>query len=197
MSKAPSKSPPPGKGRGPVKNAAATENRGDYELITPAHNLRDFARKTTEPAPPDLVDLEAIARAEEAMAALAVEFDDWMAREVARLVEQTDIVKKEGLHMGNRPALFRVAHDLKGEASTFGYPLAGAIADSLCLLLEEVDNPTLVPVDLLEKHTIAIAAILREGAKGDNDPTGKALAQSLISITRETVEKILGVPLTR
>ena len=38
-----------------------------------------------------------------------------------------------------RAALFRAAHDIKGEAATFGYPIAGRIAGSLCRLIDEID----------------------------------------------------------
>ena len=35
-----------------------------------------------------------------------------------------------------RDELFHAAHDIKGEAATFGYPLVAPAADSLCRLLE-------------------------------------------------------------
>ncbi len=35
-----------------------------------------------------------------------------------------------------REALFRAAHDIKGQAATLGFPLAAAVADSLCRLIE-------------------------------------------------------------
>ena len=61
--------------------------------------------------------------------------------------------------------LFRAAHDIKGDAATFGYPMAAAAADSLCRIMEHAPDFTKVPNDLIAHHVNAIQAIVREHKK--------------------------------
>ncbi|MGC3956684.1 MAG: Hpt domain-containing protein [Verrucomicrobiota bacterium] len=39
-----------------------------------------------------------------------------------------------------RDELFHAAHDIKGDAATFGYPSAAPIAESLCRLIEHTPD---------------------------------------------------------
>src|SRR5207245_9935479 len=63
--------------------------------------------------------------------------------------------------------LFRAAHDIKGDAATFGYPSAGAAAESLCRIVEHAPELDKVPSDLIAHHINAIQAIVRERTKLD------------------------------
>ena len=71
------------------------------------------------------MDLGAIARAERALAELAVEFAAWMRNEVKVLDAARDIVRDRGISEESFAAAFRAAHDIKGEAATFGFPSPG------------------------------------------------------------------------
>lgn len=163
----------------------------DHEIITPKHNLKKHATRLKDAqAHPEGIDLEAMERAERAMAALSSEFDGWMTKEVERLVICNMEVQALGLSANNRPVLFRVAHDIKGEAATFGYPLAGRAANTLCKLLELIEDPAKVPLPLIAKHVEAIQAILREQVKGG----GNRIGEQLVSVLRErTIDAILRI----
>ena len=70
------------------------------------------------------------------MAELSSQFSDWMQTECERLETARQNVKHRGFTEKTHEALFRAAHDIKGEAATFGYPEAAGVAESLCRLLE-------------------------------------------------------------
>ncbi len=166
----------------------------DHEIITPKHNLKKHATKLLNvPTPADGIDSDAMARAERAMQALSVEFDVWMSKEVDRLVICNMEVQALGLNESNRPILFRVAHDIKGEAATFGYPLAGEAANSLCKLLEVIPDPASVPLVLIARHVEAIQAILRENVKDEKDRIGHELVALLRDRTIEAITRLVGV----
>ena len=63
-----------------------------------------------------------VARAEAALAQLSNEFADWMHAECERLDAARQEVKRLGFTKKTHDELFRAAHDIKGEAATFGYP---------------------------------------------------------------------------
>src|SRR5690606_41226592 len=58
--------------------------------------------------------------------------------------------------------LVHTTHGLKGEASTFGLPPIGPVADSLCRLIEQTPEITRIPMPLVDQHGDAIKAIIRE-----------------------------------
>lgn len=166
----------------------------DHEVITPTHNLRNFARKMD--APDDGsggIDFDAIERAEAALAELSAEFDGWMASELDRLVAARDAAA-ERLTDQTRAAIYSVSHDLRGEGATFGYPLVAQIADSLCRLLDGIKATERVPHDLVMQHVDAIRAIVRADAKGEDHPVAVALRDKLVSVTNDALVALTGAP---
>jgi len=133
----------------------------DHEVITPPHELRKAA------VPASASDDDPVARAEAALADLSSEFAAWMQAECERLEKARQDVKKQGFSSKTHEPLFRAAHDIKGEAVTFGYPEASGVADSLCRLLEHTPEIKRIPMKLVDQHVDAIRAIAREHARPD------------------------------
>jgi HPt (histidine-containing phosphotransfer) domain-containing protein len=155
----------------------------DHDVITPPNRLREAMDGS---GPVDTYD-KAIARAEAALAGLAHEFSAWMAAECERLVRARREVAIRGFTGFTRDALFRAAHDIKGQAETFGYPCAGEVAESLCRLVEQAPDAARIPRDLLDQHVDAIGAILREA----NAPNADAIAAALAMRLREATDEFL------
>ena len=146
------------------KNGGLTvETFEAHQVITQPNPLRKFVRHADERDTDDPV-----ARAEEALAGLSGEFKNWMDEECARLARAFEIVAKDGFTSQNREELFRAAHDVKGDATTFGYPKAAVAAESLCRILEHAPELTTVPSDLIAHHVHAIQAIVRELPKSSS-----------------------------
>src|SRR5438067_11307400 len=99
----------------------------DHHVITQPNPLRKVLRRVPES---DLDD--PVGRAEKALAGLSGEFRNWMAIEADRLSAAHAAILMKGFSTATREELFRAAHDITGDAATFGYPSAGASADSLC-----------------------------------------------------------------
>lgn len=138
------------------------ESFADHHVITPPNTLRGLIRRGAEHEVDD-----AVARAEKALAGLSGEFQNWMAIECDRLASAHAAIVKDGFHAATRDELFRAAHDIKGDAATFGFPPAGAVAESLCRLIEHTPELNGVPADLIRHHIDAIQAIVREQPRFD------------------------------
>lgn len=193
MTKTPTKSPPRIGAKGGLDEATVSAF-ADHEIVTPKRNLKAFGRKAKIKVDEFGFDMEAIERAEAALADLSSEFEDWMAKEVERLSRARDAVAAEGLHAGTRATIYIASHDIKGEAATFGYPLAGRVAESLCHLLDGIADDARVPADLVMQHADAIRAIVRENAKGDDHPLAMALSERLGEATTQMLVTINGAP---
>jgi hypothetical protein len=152
----------------------------DHHVITQPNPLRKVLRRVGEKDRDDPV-----ARAEKALAGLSGEFKKWMVIETDRLAAAHAAILKNGFTDSSREELFRAAHDIKGDAATFGYPSAGAAADSLCRIIEHAPDLDGVPSDLIVHHINAIQAIVRERTKLDTVGMASELSRQLRGVADE------------
>src|SRR5450756_566623 len=152
----------------------------DHHVITPPNPLRKVLRHVAEK---DLDD--PVARAEKALAGLSGEFKNWMVVETDRLSAAHADILRNGFTDEASEELFRAAHDIKGDAATFGYPSAGAAAESLCRIIEHAPELDQVPSNLIVHHINAIQAIVRERTKLDNVSVAGELSRKLRGVADE------------
>lgn len=133
----------------------------DHAVITQPNPLRRVLRRVGSEAELD----DPVGRAEQALAALSGEFTQWMAIECERLAAAHAAIVQNGASTFAKDELFRAAHDIKGDAETFGYPAAGIAAASLCRIVEHAPDFARVPQQLIANHIHAIQAIVREHGK--------------------------------
>jgi chemotaxis protein histidine kinase CheA len=152
----------------------------DHHVITQPNPLRRVLLRVPES---DFDD--PVARAEKALAGLSSEFKNWMAIEADRLSAAHAVILRDGFNNDSCEELFRAAHDIKGDAATFGFPSAGAAAESLCRIIEHAPDLDEVPANLIAHHINAIQAIVRERTKLDTLATAGELSRSLRGIADE------------
>jgi HPt (histidine-containing phosphotransfer) domain-containing protein len=152
----------------------------DHHVITQPNPLRKVLRRVSEKNLDD-----PIARAEKALASLSGEFKNWMSIEADRLSAAHAAILKGGFTNFTREELFRAAHDIKGGAATFGYPSAGAAAESLCRIIEHAPDFDEVASNLIAHHINAIQAIVRERTKLDTVSMASELSRKLRGVADE------------
>jgi HPt (histidine-containing phosphotransfer) domain-containing protein len=157
----------------------------DHHVITQPNPLRKVLLRVPES---DLDD--PIGRAEKALAGLSGEFKNWMAIEADRLSAAHAAVLRAGFTIENREELFRAAHDIKGDATTFGFPSAAAAAESLCRIIEHAPDLELVPPELITHHINAVQAIVRERTKLDTTVMASKLSRQLRGVADEFLLKV-------
>ena len=166
------------------KNDAPTISTfGDHEVILPPNKLKKAVNKASLPAGAPIDD--PVARAEAALAEISGEFSEWMDTECQRLDQARRKVKRSGLFGAAKEELFRAAHDIKGEAATFGFPRAGEVADSLCRLIEHSPDLDRLPIAMVDQHVDAVRAITHKNTRGDSDANAARLAEKLRHVTDE------------
>jgi HPt (histidine-containing phosphotransfer) domain-containing protein len=153
----------------------------DHEVIMPPNTLRRALSSVRDANSAD----DPVARAEAALAQLAGEFSGWMSAECERLDRARLAVRAQGFTAATREALFHAAHDIKGEAATFGFPWVATAADSLCRLIEHTPDPDRIPLALVDQHVDGVRAIIRESARPDIAAVAETLARRLREVTEE------------
>ena len=156
------------------KPALEVKSFADHHVITQPNPLRRVLRRV-----PEFDVDDPVGRAEKALAGLSGEFKNWMAIEADRLSAAHAAILMQGFNTRTREELFRAAHDIKGDATTFGYPSAAAAAESLCRIIEHAPVLDQVPLDLIAHHIDAIQAIVRERTKLDTVSMASELSKQL------------------
>ncbi len=155
-------------------------------------------RETDEPgadAMPDPQDgheggmAAVLARAQAAVADLAKDYSGWALADVKRARHALALAESDPT--GRRDhveTLFRVAHDLKGQGSSFGYPLVTRLGDSLCRLTRDRDRdygPR--HLELAKSHLDAVQLVLTKEIKGEGGQVGADLVAKLKKLVEEAL----------
>jgi len=159
-----------------------TQSASTHEVIETNNDLK---QRCLRPGNENEAARQAIANAEQAMDELSVNFDDWMATESIQLAKARDIAKSSEFAKKELLELFQAAHNMKGQATTLGYPFADEICSSLCRLIDASPDKSRLPVELLDQHVDAVRALVIEGAKGTDNPKASVLAKRLCDVTNE------------
>ena len=102
----------------------------DGEVVAPGIDLRGKVKERKL----QRGEKDPVAQAEAAMKRLETTFGIWIADETEKLLSAWKQAANTSFDAASREALFRSAHDIKGQAATLGFPVAGRIAGSLCRL---------------------------------------------------------------
>ena len=124
------------------------------------------------------LDVAAIERAEAALGELKSEFAGWAADDVKKLMAAREKYASAPT-AAHRQALMRAAHDLKGQAATFDFPLIARVAGSLAKLLQELPRDRDVPPGLVDGHVSAIHVIHRDNIQDMSDKMTVVLISEL------------------
>ena len=149
----------------------------DHDVIVPPNPLK----KAVVRAIPGEAEPDPVARAEQALFELSGDFARWMESECARLDAARRAVAA-GVTEKTRDELFRAAHDIKGEAATFGFPLIEPVAASLCRLIEHSPDPARIPLMVIDQHVDGVIAIVHRNARGNTERKAQVLARRLSQV---------------
>lgn len=128
--------------------------------------MRPYRPRGSAAPPLANINADTIRRAEEAVGKLASQYREWVRGDVVKLRDCLASAKAGGdARDGAYREIRHIAHDLRGQGTTFGYPLVTRIAQSVSQTLKEctagadADAP-------LGAHIDAIAAVI-EGDVAD------------------------------
>jgi chemotaxis protein histidine kinase CheA len=135
------------------------------------------------------IDPNALKRAEQAIEDMKEEFADWIVKDVDNLAAaRSGFDKNRGEE--TLGTLYRSSLDLKGQATTFEFPMVARIAHSLCRLTDGApDGGKALPATLIDAHVDAIRVIVRDKIKDPTNPVAVVLATELEKKVGDYLEK--------
>jgi len=121
----------------------------EVEIYTPPNKLMEAIGKGSGPTLREMQQ-----EAERRLSATVAGFENVLRETITRmnLILQSDEDAKS-----KHTKLFAEAHDVKGQASTFGYPLVSQVAHSICTAISDVPKKLSDQPDLLELHVNALS----------------------------------------
>ena len=83
--------------------------------------------------------------------------------------------------------VYGIAHNLKGQGSSFGYPLITRIGQSLCQLTRRARDFSDADLGVIQGHLDALRLILAKDIKGDGGEVGDKLAARLETLVAQAL----------
>lgn len=126
------------------------------------------------------IDAEAMARAEAALEQMSEDYPDWVKSIIDKLSEMhrraVDTPHERRTHFER---IRRIAHDLKGQGGTFGYPLITDFAASLDEFAGPNVGMTDSHVEIIKAHIDSMRVVINERIEGDGGENGRLLKEGL------------------
>jgi hypothetical protein len=132
---------------------------------------------------PILTDAEELSRkASDVLSDLAEQYPDWTLDE---LIAMTDFLNQASRTDGNqrfsliRNDFFGKAHDIKGQGTTFGYPLMTEVGSFVCEYLRHKESFTDQDILLMQDMVKLMRNILDNRLTGDGGEAGQSIRQQI------------------
>jgi len=126
------------------------------------------------------IDPAALEAATAALQKMAEDYPDWVAKHVEELrTHHARSVDTPADRLRRYAMMREIAHDMKGQGGTFGYPLMTIFASSLYDCVGPRSGTSDDHVEIIKSHIDAMAAVIKERVKGNGGDIGKALTQGL------------------
>ncbi|SLN38788.1 Hpt domain-containing protein [Oceanibacterium hippocampi] len=126
------------------------------------------------------IPAELIAKAQAEFEKLSEDYPDWVQK---NLEDLHGIVEEAEADESRRAALFKriqeVAHELKGQGGTFGYPLISRFGASLDAFTGPTAGRSDNHVKIVKAHVDAMIATIRARVSGDGGAIGDELTRTL------------------
>jgi chemotaxis protein histidine kinase CheA len=129
---------------------------------------------------PITIDPKALEAANAALQKMAEDYPDWVIKHVEELRTHHARCVDTPTDRRRRFAMMReIAHDMKGQGGTFGYPLITTFATSLYDCVGPRSGTSDDHIEIVKSHIDSMAAVIKDRVKGNGGEIGKALTQGL------------------
>lgn len=154
----------------------------EVEVVNPPHDIRQKVSGGGG------ISDEMLRRAEHAIADMSAGFMEGAAADVEKLRQLYQDAKG---NPDKRPEIigeiFQISHDLRGQGSTFDYPLLSRVGSSLCTFTETIDSANDKSFEIIGIHIDALRVIIGQNVTGDGGPLGREIAAELETAVKKIV----------
>jgi len=126
-----------------------------------------------------------LARAQAAVADLAKSYIPNTTADLDRCAALLKAAREDAsIRTASIKELYGIAHNIKGQGSSFGYPLVTRIGHSLCTLVRQERDFSDADLGVVQAHLDALRLILAKEIKGEGGEVGNKLAARLENMVK-------------
>ncbi len=129
---------------------------------------------------PMVIDPEVLKAAEQQLDRMETDYADWVRGTVKQLNDTAERAKGDDRQRVAMVAqINRISHDLRGQGTTFGYPLITVFGNSLYDCTAKIEKVPDKLIEFIRAHIDGITAVIRDRIKGSGGAIGAELVESL------------------
>jgi CheY-like chemotaxis protein len=129
---------------------------------------------------PMVIDPEILKAAEQQLDRMETDYSDWVRGTVKQLADAYEkAIADHRAAVAMVAQINRISHDLRGQGTTFGYPLITVFGTSLYDATAKIDKVSDKLLDFIKAHNDGITAVIRDKIKGSGGEIGTELVESL------------------
>jgi hypothetical protein len=121
----------------------------------------------------------AVDKAARVVDSLRGEFEEIAKGEVVKLVAAASALVANPSDLGKRDEVYKIAHELRGQGGSYGYPLVTRFGDQLCRYLDAAAMLDAKSLVVVKATADAISVVINSKISGDGGDTGRALVGML------------------
>lgn len=125
-------------------------------------------------------DEDMMSKARAVLDEMAEEYPDWVSSLIQQLAEVhrrcVDTPEQRYQHFEQ---LHAIAHDMRGQGGTFGYPLISGFSDGLYEFTRKSTSTSDKNVEIIKAHIDAMRVVIKDRVSGDGGDVGKQLQEGL------------------
>jgi len=146
--------------------------------ITPPNNLRQKQKLAGVSGTIDPVWIEA---AERSILTAKFDYIEAAHEDMTRLATAYDKAMKDPANrVQHMEELYSVVQSIKGQGTSFGYPLMTAVGSQLARFIEDCgENLTDAQMEAVKVHQEALRLVMQQKMEGDGGPIGQKLVAGL------------------
>ena len=121
-----------------------------------------------------------LARVQAEFKAMAEDYPDWVQGHLKALHEACEKARADSDRRKERfSEINEIAHEMKGQGGTFGYPLITTFSDSLYDFTRDDSGLSDNHVEIVKAHIDAMKVVISDRIEGDGGPAGAELTRTL------------------
>lgn len=126
------------------------------------------------------IDQAALDKANAALEQMKEDYPDWVQKHIEELrLCHARCVDTPGERLKHYARMREIAHDMKGQGGTFGYPLITTFATSLYEFVGPRAGTTDNHIEVIKSHIDSMSAVIKDRVKGSGGEIGMALTKGL------------------
>lgn len=156
----------------------------EVQYITPPNNLRQKQKLAGVTSSIDGVWLDA---AEKSMGNAKFDYLEAVSEDMTRLQAAYDVALKDQAGRVERiQELYAIVQTIKGQGSSFGYPLISNVGAQLARFIEDCgDNLTDAQMEGVKLHVETLRLIMQQKMEGDGGPMGQKIVAGLTLVIKK------------